>query len=589
MWRAALLLGLSGCWLVHEHERAPRAEGIDAGVAPDAPPAADAGPPDEACAFLEAMLPVEVTTSPPSDFTVGQVARSPDGDVTLAFTSSNDPIEMDVSRWLRQIDPTTGERRRERRTQAFGEPRGAAYASLARVVYGPGEGITFTYSYDEGCVVRRLGRDGELTSEVVRLGPHACLSARATADGYVFFSRDRDDRDLASFTWVDRGLRVMRSSEPSRALGASRDYSWQVARDGALWLAQVTEGSLRFGRWDVARAALTDARELASEASDVRLRLREDGAPLLGWLEDGRIVLFRPDVDPEPFPTGIGALSRAGWDLAEREGEVWVVFANAPEDHAAARVFLARFDERLALREAPRVGDYAFPGRVRLVITNEGALVVAQGQRADDSGATAIFAAPVRCSRAPSGRDCAPWDARNDPCLAGECEPDGYLWTNAGCTITDCSCVGPDCARRYRTLEACEAAHRDCDATLCQDTGGTWIAQNGFYCEHTTCGHDLADCDAPAPSVCHCGFDRSWRGGVGCVRDFMCDREADRPTRCTASGGVWGGAMCCPTECGLACGDDCTSPDCACPPTMVWTEEAGCVPAARCVPRDACD
>jgi hypothetical protein len=168
-----------------------------------------------------------------------------------------------------------------------------------------------------------------------------------------------------------------------------------------------------------------------------------------------------------------------------------------------------------------------------------------------------------------------------------------WHWNGDRCFAIECgACEGEDCGLGMVSEEACEAAHSECEATLCRATGGMWK----FWAEQ--CGHDV--CGRVPPEVCvvgypacDCGPFANFVAGVGCMMDSTCPipEPATPEELCTATGGEWGG-FCCHTECGERCADDCVSPACHCPPGTVFDEGRGCIEHTRCFERElgqSCD
>ncbi len=67
---------------------------------------------------------------------------------------------------------------------------------------------------------------------------------------------------------------------------------------------------------------------------------------------------------------------------------------------------------------------------------------------------------------------------------------------------------------------------------------------------------------------------------MGCT-EGTCE-PADEQVLCVNSGGRWE-PVCCPSECGVPCGDDCTAMACTCPDTDVWDPVHGCVRSEACL------
>jgi hypothetical protein len=134
-------------------------------------------------------------------------------------------------------------------------------------------------------------------------------------------------------------------------------------------------------------------------------------------------------------------------------------------------------------------------------------------------------------------------------------------------------------------MAECVAAHTDCEAVLCRESGGTWL----FWAEE--CGHYF--CGSPPPATCEMGFavcdcgDRArWMVGEGCIpTDCPPDIPRTREERCTMTGGSWE-PICCDSVCGQACPDPCLADACRCGPFEVFDEVRGCVESAECHERD---
>jgi hypothetical protein len=186
------------------------------------------------------------------------------------------------------------------------------------------------------------------------------------------------------------------------------------------------------------------------------------------------------------------------------------------------------------------------------------------------------------------GGGCAPQEVWDDRCEW--CDPDegavlGVFWDGRGCfELLGCSsCVGPDCAGAFVSVEECEAVHAGCDAVLCRTTGGRPHASGVDPCVFT-CG--LPDpppgiCDATA-IPCDCGPGRSFATGAGCLDDPACDETV----LCTLSGGTWhpesdGAAS---YLCGTLrpCDAFLCDPACDCGTTRNFAEGLGCVPDLAC-------
>ena len=181
---------------------------------------------------------------------------------------------------------------------------------------------------------------------------------------------------------------------------------------------------------------------------------------------------------------------------------------------------------------------------------------------------------------------CTPDDAREIVCPAGVCDGlDSYAWDGDRCVAIDCgTCEGADCDALPRSLEACEAAHAGCAASLCRATAGEWL----FFaeeCEHYVCGFPRpATCEVGGP-VCDCGSGRSF-GPAGCFEDTCPEVDPLPPELlCPATGGVWTEGICCSTRCGVPCALACAGPACVCGDFEVFDPVRGCIQAAECFER----
>jgi hypothetical protein len=578
----------AGCYASHVRSE-------DAGLGADAPAPRDARPDDAhaddasvpvpRCESLSAAPGVLLTHAPPNDFALGGVQATSGTSALVAFTSSNDATEMDVSRWVLPIDLVTGAPRREERVTVFGEPSGLTYSAHSRVVVGPRTTLAFTWSEGQGCLRRRLDAEGSpIGPEVVdHDGP--CLSGRVGASGeIVLLRREGFARDGVYFEALDdegRHAWVTGIGPAALELSTLRSFTWSILPDGAFALLASDELGIRLGTFD-ARGLLWRTVEGARQGAS--LRLVPVGARLLAaWLtREGALEAAYFD-DARLVATGVSGLPQAGLDLAPRGDELWVATAIGAT-HADARARITRLD--LSLREvaAPtEVGRESFVSALRLLPTAAGALLVQQAQRAGAAGGTNLFATPIACAdelARPAG--CAAWRAADDPCEPGCGSAGGFVWDGARCAAITCACVGPDCAFAYASLDECARDHAECPPSRCEATGGVWIRPNRRYCSHPTCGDDPLDCDDAPDAVCHCGLGALYDARRGCVPGFCTGREMTDRRRCEASGGTWG-PFCNHSHCGQA-PDPCVDPACRCADDEVWSEVAGCVPSSECAP-----
>lgn len=178
---------------------------------------------------------------------------------------------------------------------------------------------------------------------------------------------------------------------------------------------------------------------------------------------------------------------------------------------------------------------------------------------------------------------CAPMDARVDPCAVAVCAPvTGAFWDGAACVPVHCNCAGAECGV-YTTLDACEADHAACDATLCTTTGGAWFAR-AEWCGHFQCGFPPSVlCDESVPA-CDCGLGRVFQDGAGCVDGALCElTEMLEPEAfCTATGGTWRLDVCGHATCGRLSDADCILPGCVCGDLEVFDPQRGCVRSPTC-------
>jgi hypothetical protein len=179
--------------------------------------------------------------------------------------------------------------------------------------------------------------------------------------------------------------------------------------------------------------------------------------------------------------------------------------------------------------------------------------------------------------------------------------PGTWHWNGDGCFWIDCgACVGTDCSGAPTSEGECRAAHSHCEASLCRDTGGTWMWW-ALECAHFACGgRATPSCDHPRP-VCDCGpnhvfadlFDIGDPALVGCHRRSDCPvrPERTREELCTDTGGSWE-PICCDTVCGAPCAEACTAMACDCGSARVFRDVLGCRDGARCHERrvgESCD
>lgn len=590
--RTALVLCaslLTGCYAFHERSEDASSVSPDGAIARDAgriEPADAHVPPWASCEALTASPARLLTHAPPNDFSLGSVQATSSTGALIAFTSSNDASEMDVSRWVLPIDLLTGAPRADDRIVVFGPPSGSTYSAHSRVVVGPRSTLAFTWSSGQGCLRRRLDADGRFLGPERRDDGGPCLSARVSAGGdIVFLRRDADEGVYYFETVDDEGAFVSATSlgRSARELSASDRVTWAFAADGstALLALDVADPGMRFATWRTERLAW---RRVEGAGHGTSLRMIAVGERLLGaWYSlDGVIELAYFD-DAILHTTALRGVASAGFDLAYRDGEIWVALAIG-ETHADARTTIARLD--LALEErAPRteVGDASFVSALRLLPTSAGALLVQQGQRADAAGGTNLFAGAITCTAAGTRpRGCAAWAASVDRCASACPEPPRFVWDGARCEAITCDCVGPDCVHAYDTLEACLSEHRDCPSVRCEATGGAWLRPNRRYCMAPVCGDDPSPCDDPPDVICHCGLTALYDPRVGCVPGFCAGRESTDQLRCERSGGTWG-TFCTHSHCGEA-PDPCVDPACRCTPDEVWSAVAGCVASDACAP-----
>lgn len=188
---------------------------------------------------------------------------------------------------------------------------------------------------------------------------------------------------------------------------------------------------------------------------------------------------------------------------------------------------------------------------------------------------------------------CEPMRAALDPCGASCRAVLGAFWDGARCVSYCDECVGEDCGA-YGTVEACQADHTSCDATLCRATDGDWF-NVPTLCGHHECGLPRpADCEAPTRG-CNCGTGRNFQPGVGCVVDPRCpivEPIDNRQEACVATGGRWrNDGNCGDYECGRPSPLACVSPGCDCGPERSFGSY-GCELRGACQERvagESCD
>jgi hypothetical protein len=308
---------------------------------------------------------------------------------------------------------------------------------------------------------------------------------------------------------------------------------------------------------------------------------------VLGWLTDEGVWLAEVDERGEVIEAPRGPLpgtapgSRSGLAMTIVRGDV--VFLHVAGENRETALMVTRAPlgggepSTVAVHRAPFIAD---PWIDRV---GDGA-VVAFGRLVEGVGHQ-VFAAPLRCG---TRRDpCAPQEVVATPCFACD-DITGAYWDGHECRPLSCNCDGPDCERTYPSVEACRDAHAACVPELCRATEGRWLREPR-YCVPTFCGRDPSDCGFGVSS-CHCGPERRWMAGVGCV-EGSCE-AADEQVLCVHSGGRWE-SVCCPSECGRTCPEDCDAMACTCPETDVWDPLHGCVRSEACLEApaigDACD
>ncbi len=184
---------------------------------------------------------------------------------------------------------------------------------------------------------------------------------------------------------------------------------------------------------------------------------------------------------------------------------------------------------------------------------------------------------------------CGAMDARRIACPELLCDGiDLWYWSGDRCFSLDCgACEGADCDRGFVSEADCRAEHAECDASLCQASGGEWLFW-GEECGHFVCGVAPPQICVIGVPVCDCGPEQLFVPGVGCQFDVSCTMRpgGTREELCLMSGGTWE-PICCDTECGEYCPLPCTSMACNCGPGRVYEDGRGCVQATRCYERAA--
>jgi hypothetical protein len=177
---------------------------------------------------------------------------------------------------------------------------------------------------------------------------------------------------------------------------------------------------------------------------------------------------------------------------------------------------------------------------------------------------------------------CAAQRAEHMLC-AGVCDgPPTWHWNGDDCRAIECgACTGEDCGRGWSSESACLEAHATCAAALCRATAGTWMWW-AEECGHYACGQPPpAICEVGFP-VCDCGTTRRFDPVLGCVAADCPEIDPLEPELlCRGSGGSWEN-ICCHTECGDLCGDDCAAPACNCGAGKTFDLERGCIDTQRC-------
>ena len=578
-----LLLAPAGCYAAHER--------ADAGRPPDARPSdapnpvlidatSDAAIPPARCASLTASQGRLLTHPSPNDFSLGSLQATGPTTALMAFTSSNDPSEMDVGRWVLPLDLDTGAPLAPDRITVFGEPIGLTYSAHSRVIAGPRAIFAYTWSEGQGCLRRRLNALGAFVGPELHDDDGRCLSARVAPSGeLVFYRREAFERSAGYFERIDDEGRQTSVTGIGPTALELRDlrFTWAFNADGTIEILASDTLGTRFATWPELRW-----RNVEGAGQGASIRLVNVGNRLLGaWIsESGEIELAYAD-EARVHRTGIAAVRAASIDVMPRGDELWLAFDQGTT-HADARATLARLSLDL-VEHAPRteVGTESFVGSLRLLSSPRGALLVSEGQRADAAGGTNLFAIPIACvSEATRPVGCAAWRATVDRCTPPCDSIPSYVWDGALCVESQCGCTGPDCAFAYRERSACVADHATCAPSRCESTGGVWLTQNRIYCDSPVCGLDRGSCDEMPDAVCHCGLNALYDARNGCVTSFCAGTESSDQLRCERSGGTWG-THCTHSHCGEA-PDPCVAMACRCADNEVWSEVAGCVVSASC-------
>jgi hypothetical protein len=579
IWLIAGVLGATGCYRSHELPGAPptRADGgVRDGSAPtDAfrPDARVDGGSPETCDSLALGVPIPLSAAPPPDqHPTGLVAI---GDrAYVAFASSNDVLEWDRPHRVRALaaDATPlGPAR-----VAFPEPDGWYYSGQPNLAVAGDGAAALAFSAGRGCEMVRLAADGT-PGPRERLSGEPCWGPWEDDGGVLHLIVERIDGGGARLVELRfrHGDSILSGAPPPGLERIGRIAFADVRGPGAVLLAQARDGVLAAGvyadgRWD---------RATELEVGDVRrvAMRRSPAGAVLGWLTDGGVWMARlgergelvgeargPFAESAPGPrSGLLAMSLVGDD---------VVLLHVAEEGRATELRMTRVRPE-GEPESVTIHRGAFIADVHIASVEEGA-VVAWGQLVESVGHQ-VFAAPLRCG---ARRDpCAAQQVVVSPCVACD-DITGAYWDGHECRPLSCNCNGPDCERTYPSIEACRDAHGSCAPERCRDTEGRWLREPR-YCVPTSCGRDPSDCDVGRPS-CHCGPGRRWVAGEGCAAG-TCE-PADAQALCVNSGGRWD-PVCCPSECGVPCGDDCTAMACTCPDTDVWDPQHGCVRSEACL------
>jgi hypothetical protein len=162
-----------------------------------------------------------------------------------------------------------------------------------------------------------------------------------------------------------------------------------------------------------------------------------------------------------------------------------------------------------------------------------------------------------------------------------------WYWNGDSCFPIECgACTGPDCESGIFEESECLAAHAECDASLCRDTAGTWRWW-AEECDHWLCGSPQPVTCEVGRAVCDCGAHRRFDPELGCVDDTSCPiaEPISDEELCEVSGGAWEN-ICCHTDCGDFCPEECLAPACNCGPGKVFEAARGCVEASHCFERE---